>query len=156
MQLCTNRHAAAIQAHTFTISDVSIVAPTMRSILSILIFIIASGLQHDCHAYLASLKSGPQGVNKTSTSGPSDYKLPEHPAFANCIAPHYTAECQIYLSMAVFAAPRGEWLNGTLICALVFVVVNLGVTADGTKVWYERQFGKQAVEGKSRMLPYIW
>ena len=94
--------------------------------------------------------------NNTTNPGPGSYKLPEHPAFSSLIAPHYTAECLVYVSLAIAAAPQGMWLNWTLVCALVFVAVNLGVTADGTKAWYERQFGRKAVEGKARMVPLVW
>ncbi|KAK5135473.1 hypothetical protein LTR08_005261 [Meristemomyces frigidus] len=145
----------ALQAHTFTFSDVAIAAPNLQSIISILIFILASGFQHDCHTYLASLKSTPKRIsgNEARNDG---YKLPDHLAFSGLIAPHYNAECIIYMSLAILAAPQGMWLNWTMVCALVFVAVNLGVTADGTKGWYERRFGKQAVEGKARMVPLIW
>ena len=78
----------------------------MRTFLGILLFILASGFQHDCHAYLASLKtrkpsptSAPASPNPSSATA-STYKLPEHPAFAYLIAPHYTAECLIYLALA--------------------------------------------------------
>lgn len=86
----------------------------------------------------------------------SGYRLPEHPAFSSLIAPHYTAECLIYLSLAVLAAPQGAWLNWTLTCALVFVAVNLGITANGTKEWYQRRFGPKAVEGKWRLIPAVY
>lgn len=40
--------------------------------------------------------------------------------------------------------------------ALVFVVVNLGVTAEGTKRWYEKRFGVEAVREKWRMIPAVY
>ena len=84
------------------------------------------------------------------------YRLPDHPAFNISITPHYFAECLIYLSMAIVAAPPGEWLNRTLCSALVFVMVNLGVTAFGTKNWYEQKFGRDSVRGKARMIPFVY
>ncbi|KAK5125347.1 hypothetical protein LTR85_000456 [Meristemomyces frigidus] len=143
-----------LQNHSFSINDFSIAAPNFRSFVSILIFILASGFQYDCHAYLASLKP-PSSQSKSSKSEETDYKLPEHPAFSGLIAPHYTAECLIYVSLALFAASQDAWLNWTLVSAMVFVVVNLGVTADGTKTWYEAKFGKKAVGRQARMIPLL-
>lgn len=179
----------AIENHQLSPRDLIFKAPTMRTIIGVLLFMLASGFQHDCHAYLAYLKfakstpenpaegptsppsSPPTGSRKDKsdstaltkssnaplvTSGEGDYKLPTHPAFQPFICPHYTAECLIYLSLAIVAAPASRPLNSTLLCALVFVVVNLAVTADGTKAWYEKRFGKEAVEGKWRMVPGLW
>jgi 3-oxo-5-alpha-steroid 4-dehydrogenase 3 len=36
------------------------------------------------------------------------------------------------------------------------VIVNLGVTAHGTHEWYERRFGRTALEGRWRMVPFIF
>ena len=44
----------------------------------------------------------------------------------------------------------------TFITALVFVMTNLGVTAHGTKQWYEKRFGGDAVKGKARMIPLVF
>ncbi|KAH9831491.1 3-oxo-5-alpha-steroid 4-dehydrogenase, partial [Teratosphaeria destructans] len=145
----------ALRTHEFTVGDVALTAPDVKTFVGTLLFILASGWQHDCHAYLASLKSE-RGRTATDTKDGDGYRLPDHPAFARLIAPHYTAECVIYLALAILGAPTGAWVNGTLLCALIFVIVNLGVTAHGTKQWYERRFGNEAVAGKWRMLPFIF
>jgi len=162
------RMSAAVQAHNFSLDDIAVTGPDLRTFASVLLFILASGIQHDCHTYLASLKSKPATPPATksvhlSKNGEGDsleaaqYKLPDHPAFAYLIAPHYTAECLIYLSLTMVAAPQGSaWVNRTLACALVFVVVNLGATADVTREWYRRRFGEAAVKGKWRLVPYVW
>jgi len=106
-----------------------------------LLFMLASGLQHDCHAYLASLKK---------------YTLPEHPAFLLTLCPHYFAECLIYLALSLITAPKGHLVNRTIFCTLVFVTIILGVTADGTKKWYEQKFGKDKVASRARMIPFIF
>lgn len=106
-----------------------------------MLFILASGVQHDCHAYLASLKK---------------YSVPEHPIFRHLVCPHYFVECLIYLALAIVAAPSGRLVNWTIMCALVFVGVNLGVTADGTKSWYMQKFGAESMSGKWRMIPYVF
>ena len=116
-------------------------APSMRTMLCLPVFILGSGVQHDCHAYLASLPK---------------YTLPVHPLFQSIICPHYTAECVIYASMAVIAAPAGAWVNRTLFCVLIFIVVNLGVTASSSKEWYAQKFGRDKVEGRWKLLPLIF
>jgi len=135
--------------HTISIADLAVSTPDLRSVVSVALFFLASGMQYSCHAHLASLK-------KTSSKEGGGYQLPQHPAFARIVAPHYTAECGLYLALAIFAAPHGAWVNWTLMCALVFVGVNLGVTANGTKAWYESKFGKKAVEGKWRIIPFVF
>ncbi len=122
-------------------SDLTLSAPSLRTILFIPLFVLASGIQHDCHVYLASLPK---------------YTLPTHPIFQNLICPHYTVECLIYLSMAFLAAPEGAWINRTILAGLVFVSVNLGVTASTSKEWYENRFGKDKVSGRWKMIPLIF
>lgn len=105
------------------------------------IFLIASGIQHDCHQYQASLKT---------------YTIPSHPLFRLVICPHYTAECMIYVSLAFLAAPQGEMTNKTILSCLFFVVTNLGVTAGRTEKWYKEKFGEESVRGKWKMVPWIY
>jgi 3-oxo-5-alpha-steroid 4-dehydrogenase 3 len=142
----------ALRTHEFTLFDLSIQAPSVRTFITLTMFMFASGIQHDCHAYLASLK--PTGAN--NKDGKSDYQLPDHPAFHPTMTPHYLAECVIYLAIAGMAAPANKWLNETVACALIFVAVNLGATAHGTYEWYERKFGKDALKGRWRMIPFVW
>lgn len=167
----------AVADHTLSYQDLIFKAPSLRIVFGVLIFLLASGFQHDCHAYLAYLKASkasPENpaerspasspgkkdaaVAKTAAAGTGEgeYKLPTHPAFQPLVCPHYAAECLIYLSMAITAAPQGSWMNWTLVCAFVFATVNLGVTAEGTRAWYEKRFGAEAVEGKWRMVPGVW
>ncbi|OXV07051.1 hypothetical protein Egran_05183 [Elaphomyces granulatus] len=115
--------------------------PSLRTMLFVPIFLIASGIQHDSHQYLASLKT---------------YTIPSHPLFQRIICPHYTAECVIYISLAFLAAPQGEMLNKTMLSCLFFVVSNLGVTAGGTANWYREKFGEEGVRGRWRMIPWIY
>ncbi|KAK4508270.1 hypothetical protein PRZ48_002008 [Zasmidium cellare] len=144
---------SSIRAHTPSTRDFLIQGPSARTFIGVLIFLLASGFQHDCHAYLASLKNSKKTDGGAATS---DYKLPEHPAFNISLTPHYFAECLIYLSLAIAATPKGGVLNWTFVSALVFVMTNLGVTAYGTGQWYERRFGSDAVKGKARMIPFIF
>ena len=109
--------------------------------LAIPLFFFASGMQHDCHAYLASLPK---------------YTLPVHSAFTQVICPHYTAECVIYVALAILGAPPGKIVNGTVLTILVWVVANLGATANMTRDWTAKKFGPESVSGKWRMIPYMW
>ncbi|KAF7187371.1 Polyprenol reductase, partial [Pseudocercospora fuligena] len=144
---------SVIRDHDFSVNDLTFVGLTLRTFLGTTIFILASGLQHDCHSYLAALKASKKGEKAAPGS---QYRLPDHPAWNLSLTPHYFAECLIYLSLAVIAAPRGSVLNWTFVSALTFVAINLGVTAYGTKEWYKQKFGDQAVYRRARMIPFIY
>ncbi|KAI7458946.1 hypothetical protein KC351_g17890 [Hortaea werneckii] len=169
--------APILASHTFSLADIAVPPPSFRTLCSLLLFIFASGFQHDCHAYLCSLKS-PSSHTTTTTSAsdnndsdptipkPKDsYRLPTHPAFTHLLVPHYTAESLLYLSLAFLAAPQsqagGRVFNYTLLAACVFVVVNLGVTAQGTREWYLSRFGgsregRETVLRRWRLVPGVW
>jgi 3-oxo-5-alpha-steroid 4-dehydrogenase 3 / polyprenol reductase len=124
------------------ISDMDkIISPVDK--LALLTFSIASAKQYQYHQYLASLKK---------------YTLPDQHAFRYTVAPHYTAECLIYLSLSVISAPDGQMINKTVLSAFVFVVVNLGVTAEGTKQWMHSKFPdrRKDIEARWRMIPMIF
>ncbi|KAI6882279.1 hypothetical protein KC360_g2057 [Hortaea werneckii] len=186
--------APILASHTFSLADIAVPAPSLRTFLSLLLFILASGFQHDCHAYLCSLKSSSSTTTTTTTTtiaptatankdenhptNPKDsYQLPTHPAFTHLLVPHYTAECLLYLSLAFLAAPisapqsppgtapkdggTASVLNYTLLSACIFVVVNLGVTAQGTREWYLVRFGgnpegRETVLRRWRLVPGVW
>lgn len=76
--------------------------------------------------------------------------------FRYIVCAHYTCECLIYLGLAMVAAPTGLWRNRTVWCGLIFVAVNLGSTANGTKKWYAQKFGADKVAGRWRMIPYVF
>lgn len=86
------------------------------------------------------------------------YTLPDEHGFRYLIAPHYTAECVLYGSLAVIAAPPGHFINWNLLCALIFVAVNLGVTADGTKRWMLAKFPDRRfeIESRRKLIPVLW
>lgn len=113
----------------------------LKMTVAIPAFLLAWVNQYKCHKHLAGLKK---------------YSLPEGGMFRHYICPHYTCECLLYLSMAVATAPRGAWCNRTMLCALCFVAVNLGVTASGTRKWYAGKFGVGPVAQKWNMIPFIF
>lgn len=133
--------AGALLSAQSVASSISLSMISVKAIIGIPIFILASGIQHDCHAYLASLPK---------------YTLPIHPIFQSFICPHYTAECLIYLSLAFIAAPKGALINRTMFTAFVFVLTNLTVTAATSKEWYERKFGKETVARRWIMAPRLY
>ncbi|KAJ5551601.1 hypothetical protein N7535_000454 [Penicillium sp. DV-2018c] len=134
--------SGTLLTENLTIADLQMTnAPSMKTFFLVPVFLVASGLQHDSHHYLYTLKK---------------YTLPEHPMFRGIVCPHYGAECVIYLSLALLAAPRGEWINKTMLSCLAFVAVNLGLTARNTKQWYTQKFGQDSVQGWWLMIPYVY
>lgn len=111
-------------------------------VLTTTTFYAASVWQYRYHAYLASLRK---------------YTLPEAYGARYIVAPHYTADCLIYFCLAVLDARSGP-INWTVMSLLAFVVVNLGVTADGTKTWMLSKFRDQqaSIQRRWRMLPGLW
>ncbi|KAI1857603.1 uncharacterized protein JN550_013115 [Neoarthrinium moseri] len=75
---------------------------------------------------------------------------------------HWALGCAYYLCIGISvwiegsAAPPGQVYNRTLLCGVLFVAINLGVTADGTKKWYASKFGEVKVRGKWKMVPFVY
>ncbi|KAI1346572.1 hypothetical protein F5Y01DRAFT_19248 [Xylaria sp. FL0043] len=115
--------------------------PVFKSVIASSVFMTAWFMQYRCHRHLAGLKK---------------YSLPDDGLFRYLVCPHYTCECLLYLSLAVLAAPEGQYCNQTLACAVLFVSTNLGVTAKGTKLWYSEKFGSDKVQGKWNMIPILF
>ncbi|KAL2018825.1 hypothetical protein VTK56DRAFT_383 [Thermocarpiscus australiensis] len=124
-----------------TASHTSNVESALKMIVAVPAFLFAWVNQYRCHKHLAGLKK---------------YSLPQEGLFHYYICPHYTCECLLYLSMAVGTAPRGALGNRTLLCALIFVGVNLGVTASGTRKWYAEKFGTSTVANRWNMIPFVF
>lgn len=116
-----------------------LLTPRVPSVLAF--FFVAWIKQNECHRHLASLKK---------------YTLPSEGMFKYVVCPHYACECAIYLAMSFMAAPSGDLFNKSVLCGLVFVVVNLGVTAHGTKQWYASKFGAEKVQPKWKMIPFVF
>lgn len=138
----TEYTVGSVLSTTLSIQDLRISqVPSLRTLLCLPIFLMASGIQHDCHHYLSSLK---------------EYTVPKHPLFQWVLCPHYTAECAIYLSLAILGAPRGELINKSVLCGLLFVSVNLSATAYNTERWYRAKFGEYSVRGKWKIVPGVF
>jgi len=115
--------------------------PPPKTVLGTSFFFVAWIWQNRCHVYLSNLKK---------------YSLPDQGLFRFIVSPHYTCECALYLALSVVAAPEGRSVNQTLLCAVMFVAVNLGATAAGTKQWYIEKFGADKVRGKWMMIPWLY
>ncbi|KAF4945288.1 hypothetical protein FSARC_14461 [Fusarium sarcochroum] len=105
------------------------------------LYIVAYLKQNQCHRHLASLKK---------------YTLPSEGWFKYLVCPHYTAECLVYVAIAWVAAPPGQLFNKTVVSAIIFVAVNLGATAKGTKAWYANKFGADKVADRWIMIPPVF
>ena len=121
--------------------SIALTARLLRVAVFFPLFLIASGVQYECHRYLYSLKR---------------YTLPTHPLFKTLICPHYTAECLVYLSLTVLAAPVGYTFNKTIFTALILVLINLGVTSEMTRDFYAKKFGPDAIRRRWRMVPFFF
>ena len=115
--------------------------PSLKTVIAVPLFLLASAVQHECHKYLASLEK---------------YTLPANRFFQFVVCPHYTSECLIYVAIAIAAAPNGQMMNRTVLAGLGFVVSNLAVTADSTRKWYVEKFGEEQLKGRWRMIPYLY
>lgn len=122
-------------------SNLMLLPPSIKTMIFLPLFLLPSGMQYDCHAYLASLPK---------------YTLPIHPAFQLVICPHYFAECIIYMALMFIAAPPGTFFNKTISSVLMFVITNLGITAEGTYEWYVKKFGAEKFADRGIMVPYVW
>lgn len=117
------------------------IRPSAKAAIGVTLFLVGSITQNSCHIYLASLKK---------------YSLPQERLFRFIISPHYTSECLIYLGLAIIGAPQGQLLNKTIATTLFFEVMNLGITAEHTRVWYSNKFGAESIEGRWRLFPYVY
>ncbi|KAH8803262.1 3-oxo-5-alpha-steroid 4-dehydrogenase-like protein [Xylogone sp. PMI_703] len=115
--------------------------PSLKTCIAIAVFMIASGIQYDCHVYLASLKK---------------YTLPNRGLFRSIICPHYTMECLIYISIAIISAPPDQYMNHSVLVGLIFVVTNLAITADASLKWSIERFGREKMGRRWRMVPYVY
>ncbi|KAK3834198.1 MAG: hypothetical protein JOS17DRAFT_36050 [Linnemannia elongata] len=114
-----------------------------QCLLGLMLFIWASWHQYNCHIILANLR--PKLMKKEDKPKSQDYKIPFGDWFQYMVAPHYSAEMLIYLSLYLMASSSPLTANSstapTLFCAWGWVVVNLGIVARETDQWYRTRFG---------------
>ena len=114
-----------------------------RTISAIALFITASTWQYSTHSILASLR--PVEKARTTYLPPPTSSL----SFQLFLTPHYTAEILIYLAMALLLR------NGTILCALVWVITNLSVSAGETRVWVNNKF-RGHEWGRWNLIPFMY
>ncbi|KAI5465587.1 hypothetical protein BGZ63DRAFT_108491 [Mariannaea sp. PMI_226] len=114
---------------------------TSSMALPVALYAMAFYKQNQCHQYLASLEK---------------YTLPDDGWFRFIVCPHYTCECLLYLALSRVAAPPGQLFNKSILFGLIFVAVNLGATASGTKKWYAEKFGTDKVANRWCMVPFVF
>jgi 3-oxo-5-alpha-steroid 4-dehydrogenase 3 len=139
----TPQNTGALLDDVLTLPGIRATLATPRTTLGLALHVAGHVQQHRAHAHLAGLRK---------------YTLPHAGWFARVVCAHYSAECLVYLGLAVVAAPPTGALavNGTLAAAAAFVAVNLGVTGKGTMAWYREKFGEDAVRGKWIMVPGVY
>ncbi|KAI7880766.1 hypothetical protein K492DRAFT_237075 [Lichtheimia hyalospora FSU 10163] len=119
----------------------------IRVVMATILFIYAFIHQHRCHCILASLRTKKDA---------NHYQIPRGDWFEWIVVPHYFADILVYLSLCILHGFR----NWTLICGLIWTVINLSITASGTEEWYKTKFGSryQATFPKGRwiILPGIY
>lgn len=118
---------------------------TFRLLVGLVMFLYASWLQHSAHKILSALRK------KNNTK----YKIPQSGAFKLLIAPHYTAEIIIYLSLTLLL---GTW-NSLWTLVTLFVFINLTHAAHKTRQWYSRTFPHSVVWTQTKrflLIPYIY
>ncbi|KAI7872046.1 3-oxo-5-alpha-steroid 4-dehydrogenase-domain-containing protein [Spinellus fusiger] len=116
----------------------------MSAVPCIILFVYASYHQHRCHSILASLRTTKTG-----------YQIPRGDWFEHIVVPHYFADILVYVSL--FILYKGRCL--VIGCGLFFSVLNLGITAKETDVWYRKTFDNYStVFSKPRwlLLPGIY
>lgn len=133
--------AAILQKDAWRPGKDSSTETRIKAAVALPLFLYGWTMQHQCHKHLAGLRK---------------YSLPEEGLFRYLVCPHYACECLIYSSLAISGAPEGQWCNKTLLSGVIFVAVNLGVTAFGTRQWYAERFGMDKVASKWIMIPFLY
>lgn len=104
--------------------------PIVSTLLGIGLFLYASYHQYKCHSILAALR-----INKKNDDG-QHYRVPYGDWFEYLVAPHYTCDALIYLSLCILY--QGQSI--ILLCGFLWTLVNLSIVASETKVWYMATF----------------
>ncbi|RPA82110.1 hypothetical protein BJ508DRAFT_306006 [Ascobolus immersus RN42] len=99
--------------------------PDVHILLSLPVFLLASGTQHDIHMYLSTLEK---------------YTLPPAKSwFSWVMAPHYTMECVVYAALVGMGYGEGR----CVVAAAVFVWTNLTLLGMRQRAWYGEKFGER-------------
>ncbi|KAG0380027.1 hypothetical protein BGX24_010537 [Mortierella sp. AD032] len=115
-----------------------------QCLLGLILFVWGSWHQYNCHVILANLRPKPSDNGDRSKEKPA-YRVPFGDWFQYMAAPHYSAEMVIYLGLYLMGSSSPLATNSstapTLLCAWIWVVINLGIVARETDQWYRARFG---------------
>jgi 3-oxo-5-alpha-steroid 4-dehydrogenase 3 len=141
---CLDRQEGA----TCTWSNFTDLLQSKQVTFGIGLFVYASIQQFRAHRVLGSLRTTPQSADSKIT-----YSLPSDGPFQTLDSPHYFFEILIYASLIFVNGGRVR----TLWYCLLWVVVNLGVTAGETSAWYRTKYGDEHKKMRRwRMVPFLW
>jgi 3-oxo-5-alpha-steroid 4-dehydrogenase 3 len=114
-----------------------------HTLSAVSLFVTASIWQYNVHSMLASLR--PRTTAKPTYTSPPESSV----SFQLFLTPHYTAEILIYLSMALLSR------NWTMFSALLWVTVDLSVSAAETRQWADTKF-RGSEWGRWNLIPYVY
>lgn len=106
-------------------------------------FLWASAHQHRCHRLLAGLRKKEEDPGRR-------YKIPRGDLFEVVSCPHYFTEIVIFFVLVVWI---GLDINTVLL--LMFVALNLSITARKTHQWYLDRFPQQYPKDRRAIIPYV-
>lgn len=137
-----------LQARFNSLLDVTLVQSLRNemnaySMVSVVLFVIASTWQFHVHSVLASLR--PSRDMKPIYSTPPRSSL----SFQLFLTPHYTSEILIYLALTLLIR---SW---TMFTAFLWVIASLSVSAGETREWVQTKF-KGDEWGRWNILPFIY
>ncbi|GAB0497398.1 hypothetical protein MMPV_008730 [Pyropia vietnamensis] len=134
-------------------------ASPATAVVAVVVFVVASVVQHWAHRVLARLRRGSGGGGNGGVV--YRYGFPRGGAFEVVTCPHYTAEVVLYVALAVAAAAASGltgaspgvggwwadadgdiWVAAARVGCVGFVGVNLGITGRQTVRWYQLRGGK--------------
>lgn len=124
-------------------------------------FLWASWHQHQCHRILANLRVPASSSPSSKQTDSQEYKVPFGDWFQYFVTPHYSAEMLLYLGLYLMVSSSlvvTPTTCPTLLIALVWVVVNLGIVSRETDAWYKTRFGPEYGGKHCRriLIPFVY
>jgi hypothetical protein len=124
----------------------------------ILLFCIGSYKQYESHVILAKLRGKEVDTVKhhyqqfhPDLTPRHQYYIPFGGWFTYCSSPHYFCEILIYCSFAFISS-----FDLVQCLCLVWVAMNLFITADATHQWYQRKFAEEYPRHRTRLIPFLY
>jgi 3-oxo-5-alpha-steroid 4-dehydrogenase 3 len=116
-----------------------------QCLFGLILFVWGGWHQYSCHVILANLRPKSYKNAQDKVKEKSVYKVPSGDWFQYMVAPHYSAEMVIYLGLYLMGSSSPMTASSstapTLLCAWIWVIINLGIVARETDQWYRARFG---------------